>query len=238
MVDKDMSLQELSSLISDMEPHYLSYGFIITDEGKYLGMGSVHDLLREITQMQIKAARYANPLTMLPGNVPISEHMDKLLEAKAPFHACYCDLDSFKPFNDVYGFRRGDELIQYVGSLLNDEISNEFDFIGHVGGDDFILILQSQDWESRCNKILSAIENAMPGFYDAEHRQLGGIETDDRTGNRMFYPFVSLSIGAVFVEPEHFSSHHEVSSAIATAKKQAKKISGNSLFVERRSIEA
>jgi len=238
MVDKDMSLQDLSGLISDMEPHYLSYGFIITDEGKYLGMGSVHDLLREITQLQIKAARHANPLTMLPGNVPISEHMDKLISAKIPFHACYCDLDSFKPFNDVYGFRRGDELIQYVGKLLNDEISNEFDFVGHVGGDDFILILQSPDWEQRCMRILDSIQNAMPGFYDLEDRKRGGIASDDRAGNRVFFPFVSISIGAVKADPNQYGSHHEVSSAIANAKKQAKKISGNSLFIERRSVQS
>lgn len=234
IVDKSMSLEDLSGLITNMEPHQLSYGFIITDEGRYLGMGSVHDLLREITQMQIKAARYANPLTLLPGNVPISEHMDRLLQERIPFHACYCDLDTFKPFNDAYGFRRGDELIQYVGKLLNDEVSSQFDFVGHIGGDDFILIFQSSDWESRCNQILHAIEAAAPSFYDAADKARGGLESEDRAGNKMFYPFVSLSIGAVRVDPSSFNSHHEVSTACASAKKQAKKIIGNSLFIERR----
>lgn len=236
IVEQSISLHVLSELITHMEPHHLSNGFIITEAEEYRGMGSGHDLLREITQMQINAARYANPLTLLPGNVPISEHMDRLIDAKVPFFACYCDLDTFKPFNDVYGFRRGDELIQYTGKLLNEEVDSELDFVGHVGGDDFILIFQSEDWQSRCEKILSRLEAAMPDFYDEADKARNGIEAEDRVGNKMYYPFVSLSIGAVKVEPDTLNSHHEVSTAIASAKKQAKKISGNSLFIERRTI--
>jgi diguanylate cyclase (GGDEF)-like protein len=237
VVEKTMSLQALSGLITDMEPHHLSNGFIITHNGKYLGMGSGHDLLREITKMQIDAARYANPLTMLPGNVPISEHMDRLLQAGVLFHACYCDLDSFKPFNDAYGFRRGDELIQFVGGLLSQGSVAELDFVGHVGGDDFIVLFQSEDWEQRCQAILTDLASAMPSFYDAEDQARGGIESEDRAGNKVFYPFVSLSIGAVSVDPKRYPSHHEISSATAHAKKQAKKILGNSLFLERRTIK-
>jgi len=234
IVDKGMKLQALSGLITDMEPHHLSNGFIITDDGKYLGMGGGHDLLREITQMQINAARYANPLTMLPGNVPISEHMDRLLEAGITFYACYCDLDSFKPFNDAYGFRRGDELIQFVGKLLGEAIASEFDFVGHVGGDDFIVLFQSDDWEKRCEKILDNLKQVMPDFYDQTDQARGGVESEDRLGNKLFYPYVSMSIGAVRVDPSSFPSHHEISTATAFAKKQAKKIAGNSLFLERR----
>lgn len=234
VVEKIMTLQALSGLITNMEPHHLSNGFIITDGGKYLGMGSGHDLLREITQMQINAARYANPLTMLPGNVPISEHMDRLLEAGVTFYACYCDLDSFKPFNDAYGFRRGDELIQLVGKLLSQAIVSELDFVGHVGGDDFIVIFQSEDWQQRCESILHELKQLIPSFYDQADQARGGLESDDRQGNRLFYPYVSLSIGAVRVDPASYPSHHEISSATAYAKKQAKKLAGNSLFLERR----
>lgn len=236
IVEKTMSLQALSDLITNMEPHHLSNGFVITDSGRYIGMGSGHDLLREITQMQINAARYANPLTMLPGNVPISEHIDRLIESGVTFHACYCDLDAFKPFNDAYGFRRGDELIQFTGRLLSEDVANEFDFVGHVGGDDFFLIFQSEDWEQRCHDLLARFAEMMPGFYDEKDRLRGGIESEDRQGNRMFFPFVSMSIGAVRVDGASMTSHHEVSTAIAAAKKQAKKIHGNSLFLERRAF--
>ena len=234
VVEKTMSLHELSELITHMEPHHLSNGFIVTDGGIYLGLGSGHDLLREITEMQINAARYANPLTMLPGNVPINEHLDRLLESRITFWACYCDLDNFKPFNDAYGFRRGDELIQFAGKLLNDAAESDWDFIGHIGGDDFILVFQNEDWEERCQKALDMLQQAMSKFYDVEDQMRGGIESEDRSGHKIFYPFVSMSIGVVKVEPGLFTNHHEVAAAIGSAKKRAKSFSGNSLFLERR----
>ncbi|MES2013649.1 MAG: GGDEF domain-containing protein [Pseudomonadota bacterium] len=234
VVERSVSLQDLSNLILQSDPHHLSVGFIITDNGQYAGMGSGHDLLRLISQMQINAARYANPLTLLPGNVPISEQIDSLLQAGSSFVACYCDLDNFKPFNDVYGFKKGDEVIQLTGRLLT-EACGAHDFLGHIGGDDFILIFQSEQWESRCKALLSQIADTFPQLYSEVDRINGGIETEDRQGTRCFHPFVSLSIGAIIVDPSRFKSHHEVSTACANAKKQAKKTAGNSLFIERRS---
>ena len=236
VVEKSMSLQAISNLITNMEPRHLSNGFIITDSGIYLGVSSGHALLREITQMQIDAARYANPLTLLPGNVPINEHMDRLLENHIPSWACYCDLDNFKPFNDVYGFRRGDEVIQFTGKLLQVNIQPELDFVGHVGGDDFILLFQSEDWQERCSNILQSLQKAIPDFYDKVDAELEGIHCEDRQGNKVFHPLISMSIGAVRIDASLFKSHHEISAAISTAKKMAKSIKGNSLFLERRLV--
>lgn len=238
MVDRATSLHDLSDLILQSEPHHLSMGFIITDEHKkYLGMGSGHDLLRVITQMQISAARYANPLTLLPGNVPINEHIDCLLQENLPFVACYFDLDHFKPYNDVYGYQKGDEIIQMSGRLLKEVCDPERDFLGHIGGDDFIILFQSADWERRCRTLLARFSEAIPAFYNEIDRLRGGIETEDRQGKRGFQPMISFSIGSIAVDAGVFHTHHEVSAAAAVAKKQAKKIPGNSLFVERRSIQ-
>ncbi len=237
IVEGTITFHELSDLITNMEPHHLTNGFIITDNGKYQGLGSGHALLREITEMQISAARYANPLTLLPGNVPINEHIDRLIEKNITFWACYCDLDNFKPFNDAYGFRRGDQLIQLVGDTLSKSVRVNLDFVGHIGGDDFILIFQSEDWEARCQHILSYLEQAMPTFYGDNDRDVGGINCEDRQGNNTFYPFSSLSIGAVKVVPNTFPSHHEVAAAMTVAKKEAKRLLGNSFFYERRSRE-
>jgi diguanylate cyclase (GGDEF)-like protein len=148
--------------------------------------------------------------------------------------ACYCDLDNFKPFNDTYGYRRGDEVIQFVGRLLSGIASSELDFVGHIGGDDFVLLFQSDNWEALCHEALSTIANVMPDFYDKKDVAQGGIRVEDRMGNIAFFPFGSMSIGAVKVVPEHFKSHHEVAGAMNNAKKQAKKTSGNCLFVDRR----
>jgi len=236
IIDKDTSLQELSQTMVEAERHHLSNGFIITDQGRYIGMGSGQDLMRELTQMQINAARYANPLTLLPGNVPINEHIERLLQSGIAFSACYADLDHFKPFNDVYGYRSGDDVIQMTAHVLIRHCDFNRDFIGHIGGDDFIILFQCEDWEARCQAILDSFKLAVSAHYSEADRQRGGYISEDRSGKRIFHPMVSLSIGAVHAAPGMFESHHQIAAAVAEAKKEAKKITGNSLFVERRKL--
>lgn len=238
IVDKDISVEELSMIVSQTDHHYLSDGFILTSKGKYLGMGTGSALMREITQMQISAARYANPLTSLPGNVPINEHIERLLAGSTGFVACYCDLDHFKPFNDVYGYRRGDDVIQLLGTIMSEIIDAERDFIGHIGGDDFVVLFQSENWQKRAQLILSRFEKASKEFFPPADRARGGYTTLDRDGKEVFYPLTSLSIGAVMIEPQLGLSHHNISAAMASAKKQAKQTAGNTLFIERRKTNA
>ncbi|MGV8893168.1 MAG: GGDEF domain-containing protein [Burkholderiaceae bacterium] len=234
IVDRDTSLQELSSIIVEADRNHLSNGFIITEKGRYLGMGTGQDFVREITQLQINAARYANPLTLLPGNVPINERIEHLLDSGSLFYAGYCDLDHFKPFNDAYGYRRGDEVIQSTSQILIEQVDPKLDWVGHIGGDDFIVLLKSADWHTRCEAILQQFATMIQSFYSIEDREQGGYLSEDRQGVKVFCPLISLSIGIVKVEPGKFYSHHQISTAIAEAKKQAKKISGNSIFVDRR----
>jgi diguanylate cyclase (GGDEF)-like protein len=238
IADKHTSLQDLSFTMVQADAHHLFNGFIITEHGKYLGMGTGHDLMREITQMQITAARYANPLTQLPGNVPINEHIDRLLESGTRFWVCYCDLDHFKPFNDVYGYRRGDDVIQRTGKILTDHCDPDRDFVGHIGGDDFMILFQSEDWEARCQAMLDRFEQGARDYYSLEDWDRGGYLSEDRQGKKVFYSLMSLSLGAIKVEPHQYYSHHQIATAAAEAKKQAKKIHGNSLFLDRRQPHA
>lgn len=234
LVEKDTPVQELSQYLTESEARHFADGFLITEGGRYLGVGTSQGLLRVITQMQIESARYANPLTMLPGNVPINEQIERLLERGEPFHACYCDLDNFKPFNDVYGYSKGDELIQLTGRILRWSCDPKLDFLGHIGGDDFILLMQSPDWQTRCNDALRSFAELSSSLLSDEHRWRGGYESEDRQGRVIFHPSPTLSIGAVHIDPKQFASHHEVSSASARAKKMAKQARGNSLFIEPR----
>nr|WP_315219094.1 GGDEF domain-containing protein [uncultured Duganella sp.] len=234
IAEQDTTLQELSFRMVQADAHHLFNGFIITDQGRYLGLGTGHDLMREITQMQINAARYANPLTQLPGNVPINEHIDRLLESGARFWACYVDLDHFKPFNDVYGYRRGDDVIQLAGNMLGERCDPNRDFVGHIGGDDFMVLFQSEDWETRCEAILADFEQNVQEFYSIEDRERGGYLSEDRQGKKVFYSLMSLSIGVIRVDPRQYYSHHQIATAAAESKRQAKKIHGNSLFLDRR----
>jgi len=234
VVDIDTSIQDLSYLVTDGQKRALTDGFIVVENGRYLGVGGARELMREITEMQIAAARYANPLTLLPGNVPIAEHVARLLSQGCAFASCYCDLDGFKPFNDVFGYQRGDEAIQLTARLLAAAAHPELDFVGHVGGDDFVLILQSVDWEARCREILARFERGAAVLFEAEDLARGGYLAEDRLGQSKMFPLLTLSIGAVYVQPGGFSSHSEVAAAATHAKQLAKRQAGNSLFVERR----
>lgn len=234
LVEKNMPIQELSHFLAESEDRHFAEGFIITERSRYIGVASGQSLLRELTQMQLEAARYANPLTLLPGNVPINEHIGRLLQANTSFVACYCDLDHFKPFNDTYGYRKGDEMIQLTGRMLSWSCDPKLDFLGHIGGDDFILLMQSRDWQTRCEQALRAFEQAASLMFREEHIAAGGYTSEGRDGTVKFHPLSSLSIGAIRIEPGRFSSHYEVSAAMSEAKKMAKKIPGNSLFVEQR----
>ncbi|AQR69373.1 diguanylate cyclase [Janthinobacterium sp. LM6] len=234
IADHETSLQELSYTMVQSSAHHLFNGFIITEHGRYLGMGTGHDLMREITQMQINAARYANPLTQLPGNVPINEHIDRLLHSGSRFWVCYCDLDHFKPFNDVYGYRKGDDVIQLTGEILSGHCDPNRDFIGHIGGDDFMILFQSEDWETRCQAMLDDFAAAILAYYSSSDCERGGYISEDRQGKKVFYSLISLSLGVIKVEAHQYYTHHQIATQAAEAKKQAKKIHGNSLFLDRR----
>jgi GGDEF domain-containing protein len=234
LVDEGQSVQEVAQLIGSQRGTEIADSFVITRQGRYRGVGFLRELMAIITDMQIRAARYANPLTQLPGNVPINEQMDRLIESGHGFVAAYCDLDHFKPYNDAYGYRRGDQMIQQLGTILSEAVADHDDFVGHVGGDDFIVLLQSRDWEARLRRMLDEFDAALPQHVSAEHLVAGGYCGEDRRGQAVFHALPSLSIGCVMVRPGTFSSHHDVSAALSDAKREAKRLPGSVLFVERR----
>lgn len=228
-------LDELSERLTREYEYLPEQDLVITDgEGGFMGTASFTDLLRAITELQIRSARYANPLTQLPGSVPLNERIDELLASGEAFRLAYCDLDNFKPFNDTYGYARGDEVLRSLATILQDEAGSE-DLVGHVGGDDFILVLRSADWSVRCQKMLQRFAACAPDFYDASHRAGGGIHAENRRGEATFHPFLSVSIGITSAEPFEHSSHMEIAAAATEVKQQAKNIQGNSLFLDRRS---
>lgn len=234
IVNADMNIHDLSNLVVSSGQKYLTDGFIITENGQYLGMGTGFDLMRKITELQISAARYANPLTGLPGSVPINETIDRLLEAELPFVAAYADLDNFKPFNDLYGYAAGDELIELLGGLMVDLADSERDFVGHVGGDDFVLLLQSPDWALRLEMLTRRFDEEVRAYFEPRHLEAGGFDVLDRRGELTFFPLTSLSLGVLRVKSGRYRTYHEVASSMADAKKMAKKMAGSSIFIERR----
>jgi len=236
IVDKTTAMTELSEQVVRKGKAAFTQGFVITSDGRYLGVGSGFDLMREITDMQIVAARYANPLSGLPGNVPIQEHLERLLINEQTFVTAYFDLDQFKPYNDVYGFRQGDDMIQLLARILRESCIGELDFVGHIGGDDFVVLFQSLDWEIRCHGILARFDRECLALFNPEHVNADGYHSENRRGTMDFHPLVSLSIGAVLVDPTHFHEYQEVARAATEAKHMAKRIDGSSLFIDQRRI--
>ncbi len=234
IVEHTDSVRDVARLISSNEQDTFPDYFIIVRDGRYLGIGSSRELMNMITNMQMKAARYANPLTQLPGNVPINEHIERLIAGNTPFVACYADLDAFKPYNDTYGFRRGDDVILMLAQTLGEAVDLREDFLGHIGGDDFMLLFQSADWEARCQRTLALFDSRLAQLVEPEHRAAGGFTAENRRGETVFTPLTALSLGCLVATPGSYHSHHEVATGVTEAKRQAKKTPGSSLFVERR----
>ncbi len=225
---EDVSQQLTNTLRSDQ-------AFVITENGRYKGVATVMDLLQLITTQQLQNAQHANPLTLLPGITPINKIINRKIAENIPFSIGYFDLDNFKPFNDTYGYDKGDQAIQLVANYLQNSINSSSGHVGHIGGDDFIVIFYGQDWENRCRQILSSFKQAVVDLYTEEHRLAQGIQAVDRKGNHCFYPLLSLSIGIVEASAiTYCQSHIEIADLAAEAKYQAKKISGNSYFINRR----
>jgi diguanylate cyclase (GGDEF)-like protein len=232
-----MPVEKFSQILTSRVAYSLRDDFIITDQGLYFGTGTVIDLLRKVTDLQICNARYANPLTQLPGNVPLSERLNLLIEEGREFSLCHFDIDNFKPYNDVYGFSRGDEVIRLLGNLLVEEVDPAGNFIGHIGGDDFVVIFTSSEWEGVCRGILERFAREILTCYDPEALSAGGISGCNRKNQEEFFEIMSLSIGAVTPPGGTLCSPGELASRAAEAKTVAKQMPGNALFIDRRQID-
>lgn len=226
LIERNFDIEELVGILTSQDQRYLSDGFIVTDNGRYVGLGTGDQLVRSVTELRLEAARHANPLTSLPGNIPISLHMQRLLDSGGAFTVCYLDLDNFKPFNDHYGYWRGDEMIRLLARLAAAHSDPQRDFVGHVGGDDFMILFQSEDWRSRCEKIIATFARQARDLYDEEGRARGGVESEDRQGVRRFFPCTTVSIGAVRVVGGDFRDAEELATKASLSKHEAKLAGG------------
>ncbi|AOI71692.1 EAL domain-containing protein [Burkholderia ubonensis] len=226
MIENATTVEQLALLLANNDQRYLADGFVITEHGRYVGLGTGESLVRAVTEMRIEAARYANPLTFLPGNIPISAHIDRLLARDAGFHACYVDLNQFKPFNDQYGYWQGDEVLKYAATVLAGICDPQRDFLGHVGGDDFLVLFQSDDWHARAAAAIGRFNDGAQRFYTLADQRAGGLHGEDRHGNPAFFGFVTMAIGAVGVPAgAHRAMRYgsdEIASVAALAKRRAK----------------
>lgn len=231
LVDIHAGIDDLAEVLTSDDQRYLAEGVIIVEGGRYRGLGSGRDLVRTVTESRIEAARHANPLTLLPGNFPITQHLERMLGGNTPFVLAYADLNHFKPFNDRFGFWKGDDIILKTAACIRDQMDLLHDFLGHVGGDDFVLVMQSSDWLPRLHRMAQSANEAMATMYPDADRAAGGIEAEDRFGVKRFFPLVTLSFGVITVPGNCDMDLGELTSAVADAKKRSKE-PGQSIVVD------
>jgi diguanylate cyclase (GGDEF)-like protein len=186
-----------------------------------------------------KEMRQQSPLTGLPGNLRIEEEIESRVRTGASFAVLYADLDHFKAFNDHYGFMRGDEVIQFTAGLISEvarEVGGPEAFVGHVGGDDFVVVCGAEAAERLADLVVQRFDAAVPDRYDPGDRQRGQIVLLSRRGEEQIYPFLSISIGIASTSKRTFR-HFAEAVAIATEMKGfTKSTIGSSWAIDRRAL--
>ncbi|QYJ86543.1 EAL and GGDEF domain-containing protein [Shewanella mesophila] len=221
IVEASDPISRVSQLLTSAEHGCVAQQFLIMRNKQFLGIGYTKDLLQQITEQRIKIARHANPLTGLPGNIPIQEELQRLRQQSRPFYLAYFDLCHFKPYNDSYGFCRGDEVIQSVAKLLQLQLCGD-NFVGHIGGDDFVIISTQENIEQQCFDVLSLFNVNKHLFYNPVHWQAQKMMAEDRQGVIREHPLISLCVGLLPPEVTMRCNEQSLSAYSAAAKKQAK----------------
>lgn len=233
MFDISTDINRLSLAMTERDKLCAFDPAIMTRQGCYAGLLSVITLLKRMTNIRIEQAFDSNPLSRLPGNNSINRSMNHRLQQGRDFMLVYADLDNFKAFNDHYGYERGDRVIQMVAHIMTD-IATPADFIGHVGGDDFVMMLDPSRWQQQVETVLNrfALESRL--MYHTEDRERGYIIAENRQGQAMHFALMSLSMAVVPCEAGLYDSHVAVAEVASEVKHLAKKESGNSIVVNRR----
>ncbi|QUH24543.1 GGDEF domain-containing protein [Serpentinicella alkaliphila] len=234
IVDNFKSILEVSNLAMSRKQEKLYDYIIVTRDDIYSGVVSIKDLLLKITEIQVSIARFENPLTGLPGNIVIKEKLTEILKSEE-FSVLYFDLDNFKAFNDVYGFKDGDEVIRNTAHLITSaiqKIGNGNAFAGHIGGDDFISILKCHEVDSICMDIIEQFHAIINIFYKEEHLKSGYIISKNRKGTKQKFPLLSLSIAVVTNKSKEFYSVDEIIKEAVTTKEKCKSIIGSCYCID------
>ncbi len=224
------SLVEASREIT-RDTSYDKGAFIVIKDGLYQGCGSFMALLEMMTDLKVRSAQYANPLSGLPGNVPIQQTLQMYLDRKQAFTVIYVDVDHFKAYNDHYSFEQGDQVISAIAQVLKSTVNGSPGFIGHIGGDDFVLILETLDYQPICETILEKFQTARAPFYTQQDREKGGIDAQSRDGESQFFPMMTLSLGVLLVDTRLFEHTQKLASLATKAKKGAKHQGGNTYYL-------
>jgi PleD family two-component response regulator len=183
----------------------------------------------------------ASPLTGLPGNRQIQQIIGTNLKAGVPFAVIYGDLNNFKAYNDRYGFAAGDEVLNYTANVLTNAVleagDSQTDFVGHIGGDDFIIVTSPARSEPICKLAIDRFNSEIQDFYDQDDLMRGGIEVIDRQGNKSVAPLLAIALAVVINDSNRFSHPGQIAQVAAEIKKHVKKQSCSYYLIDRRNSD-
>jgi len=237
IVNAELPLEAVSKIAMSREESNLYDLIIVVQEGQYVGVVSIMNLLNNITQLQVLCAHNSNPLTGLPGNLMIEEQLRRLLSTAADFAVLYIDLNNFKAYNDKYGFERGDQVLLMTSETLSRSLASEGqgdDFLGHIGGDDFLIITSPDRAERVAAAIIELFDQEIRSAFSAEDLKRGYIQVKNRRGVMEKFPVTSISVAGVTNKYRDFKNYWEIPEVAAELKKAAKQQSGSCFVFDRR----
>ena len=225
-VDSKTLIETVSKMALVRPQAHLYDAVVVTRDDKYLGVVTVKDLLETAVSIQVTRAVDASPLTGLPGNKTIEKRIRCCLEAGISCTVIYLDLDNFKAYNDAYGFNNGDAMIQTVVSCM-EECCKKGEFMGHIGGDDFVIIAEYWEAGGLCQNIINCFSNSIEHLYSKEDWERGFIVSKNRNGFREEFPIATLSIAGLSNKTMQIREVDKFSLEIAKLKKECKQVVGN-----------
>ncbi len=191
--------------------------------------------LKELDRQRLDA----NPLTQLPGNLAIERELEKRVAEDKPFGHIYVDLDHFKAYNDRYGYPAGSDVISKTGSLIQETVrqhGNPEDMVGHVGGDDYIVLSTPERSEAIADALVTSFDRMVPAFYSIEDRQRGHIVSQDRFGIERNFPLLTMSVAVVTSQSLKDPSSLAIGRECAKMKEYLKKLPGSNYLIDRREM--
>lgn len=220
-VDCKTSIKTASVMAMSRE-HDKLYDFIVVKKnGKFMGTVTIKDLLKKTTEIEIATAKHQNPLTGLPGNLMIEQNLHQCVSGSDKYSVAYLDIDHFKAYNDVYGFENGDLVLKLLASIILRNMNHE-EFIGHVGGDDFVIVVNDHVESDYFEKIASEFEREVLKFYNRDDVEKGYITTVNRKNIVEDFPLISLTIVSVNNQNQRFKDMFELTEMLASLKKLKK----------------
>ncbi|MGE6513900.1 GGDEF domain-containing protein [Lysinibacillus sphaericus] len=224
IVDRFTPITEVSTEAMRRRAEDLYDDVIVTKDDYFFGVVSIRELLLKLVETQVAIASFLNSLSSLPGNKLIDDKLEETLHFQQ-YSLIYFDLDHFKSYNDTYGFNKGDKVLCYLTDILKKNIAGVNDFLGHIGGDDFVAILPHYEVKAICQRIIDEFDSQILGFYDLE--DIVQLQIPNRLGKLEPFTCTSLSIAIITNEHRQFDSVEQLSDAVTRIKKECKKISGS-----------